>query len=146
MKVWHQTSASVWVLHIINVRVDRHRTSLVDHGAKPGVRAVPSRYIFCLVSGTSPLAPHPGTHKHTRWELWDKFEFWAMPRIKTAPSAVVVARKPTHYHLILRPVLQKRFARSSVWTLVVCYVVSYLIGNSHGLNPPRHHKPILTRV
>lgn len=55
-----------------------------------------------------------------------------MPRIKTAPSAVTAARKPTHYHLILRPVLQRRFARSSLWTFVVCYAFSYLVGGSHG--------------
>lgn len=55
-----------------------------------------------------------------------------MPRIKTAPSAVPVARKPVHYHLLLRPVLQRRFARSSLWTFVVCCVVSYLVGKHYG--------------
>lgn len=55
-----------------------------------------------------------------------------MPRIKTAPSAVPTARKPIHYHLLLRPVLQRRFARSSLWTFVVCCLVSFLIGDHYG--------------
>lgn len=55
-----------------------------------------------------------------------------MPRIKTAPSAVVAARKPIHYHLLLRPVLQRQFARASLWSFVVCCVVSYLIGDRYG--------------
>ena len=55
-----------------------------------------------------------------------------MPRIKTAPSAVPTARKPVHYHLLLRPVLQRRFARSSLWTFVVCCIVSFLIGDRYG--------------
>lgn len=52
-----------------------------------------------------------------------------MPRIKTAPSAVLAPRRPTHYHVILRPYLQRRFAHASLWTFVVCCIVSYLIGN-----------------
>lgn len=60
-----------------------------------------------------------------------------MPRIKTAPSAVPVARKPVHYHLLLRPVLQRRFARSSLWTFVVCCVVSYLVGKHYGSTSTR---------
>jgi hypothetical protein len=55
-----------------------------------------------------------------------------MPRIKTAPSAVPTARKPVHYHLLLRPILQRRFARSSLWTFVVCCIVSFLIGDRYG--------------
>src|SRR5437773_11653853 len=57
-----------------------------------------------------------------------------MPRIKTATSTVPTARKPVHFHLLLRPVLQKAFARSSLWTFVVCCAVSYLIGHRFGIH------------
>jgi hypothetical protein len=56
-----------------------------------------------------------------------------MPRIKTAPSVGATVRKPIHYHVVLRPVLQRRFARSSLWTLVVCCVVSYLISDRYSM-------------
>jgi hypothetical protein len=58
-----------------------------------------------------------------------------MPRIKTAPSASIPARRPTHYHLLLRPVLQRSFARACSWCFVVCYIVSFLLG------PPKRSSP-----
>ena len=88
------------------------------------------------------------TTYNTKWGACNglQVDVWAMPRIKTTPSAVVAARNPTHYHLILRPVLQRRFARSSLWTFVVCYAISYLMGDRHGLNPPRHLKDTNMRL
>lgn len=55
-----------------------------------------------------------------------------MPRIKTGPSAVAALRKPVHYHMLFRPFLQRRFARTSLWTFVVSSIVSFLIGNRYG--------------
>jgi hypothetical protein len=55
-----------------------------------------------------------------------------MPRIKTGPSTVTALRKPVHYHMLFRPFLQRRFARASLWTFVVCCVVSFLIGDRYG--------------
>ena len=56
-----------------------------------------------------------------------------MPRIKAPPTITPTARKPVHFHVLLRSFLQKRFARCSMWTYFVCYIIAYVIGENYGL-------------
>ena len=95
--------------------------------------------------GSDPPVSHfinssePGTNGFrgvSRWNCYFAFnrgdENDRMPRIKTAPSTVVPARRPVHYHLLLRPALQRSFARACAWCFVVSCIVSFLLGRPRG--------------